>query len=113
MKYFFDFVKNNTVKRICIVLILLFLFVLVSAISYVDAISTDISNNVFRLHVIANSDSVEDQNLQYLVRDKLIEYHLEFFKAGISAVIKKWLYNGCVESPEEITNVIITEYMNK
>ena len=74
MKYFFDFVKNNTVKRICIVLILLFLFVLVSAISYVDAISTDISNNVFRLHVIANSDSVEDQNLKYLVRDKLIEY---------------------------------------
>lgn len=46
-------------------------------------------------------------------RDKLIEYHLEFFKAGISAIIKKWLYNGCVESPEEITNVIITEYMHK
>ena len=45
-------------------------------------------------------------------RDKLIEYHLEFFRAGISAIIKKWLYNGCVESPEEITNVIITEYMN-
>ena len=46
-------------------------------------------------------------------RDKLIEYHLEFFRAGISAIIKKWLYNGCVESPEEITNVIITEYINK
>ena len=29
---------------------------------------------MFRLHVIANSDRKEDQNLKYIVRDKLIEY---------------------------------------
>ena len=29
---------------------------------------------MFRLHVIANSDSTEDQNLKYTVRDNLISY---------------------------------------
>ena len=46
-------------------------------------------------------------------RDKLIEYHVEFFRAGITALIKKWLSNGCKESPEDITNVIVTEYIKK
>ena len=49
-------ISITNLKRIFIVLFLLFLFVLMSAISYVDAISTNISNSVFRLHVIANSD---------------------------------------------------------
>ena len=44
------------------------------AINYVDAVSSDISDSVFRLHVIANSDSVEDQNLKYIVRDDVLEY---------------------------------------
>lgn len=61
-------------KRFFIVLILFSFFVFISALSYVKAISTDISNNVFRLHVIANSDSSEDQELKYKVRDALLEY---------------------------------------
>ena len=36
--------------------------------------SYDISNSVFRLHVIANSNSNEDQNLKYKVRDALLTY---------------------------------------
>ena len=36
--------------------------------------SEDLQNSVFRLHVIANSDSEEDQNLKYIVRDNLLEY---------------------------------------
>lgn len=38
------------------------------------------------------------------------EYHIEFFKAGLNAVIKKWLKGGCKESPEEINDVLISEY---
>ena len=36
--------------------------------------SEEIRSDVLRLHVIANSDSVEDQNLKYKVRDALLEY---------------------------------------
>lgn len=45
--------------------------------------------------------------------NKHIDYHIEFFKNGLNAVIKKWLNNGCMESPEEINEVITSEYQNK
>lgn len=72
MKKFFKLI--NFVKRFFIVLILFAFFVFISAISYVDAVSTDIADSVFRLHVIANSDSDEDQELKYKVRDAILEY---------------------------------------
>lgn len=74
MKSILNFVGNSKVKRSFIIFILLCLFVLISAVSYVDAVSSDIANSVFRLHVIANSDSVEDQDLKYEVRDAILEY---------------------------------------
>lgn len=61
-------------KPIIILIFLLSLYIFISAYSYVYAISNNLSSNVFRLHVIANSDTVEDQNLKYKVRDKLLEY---------------------------------------
>ena len=53
---------------------LYYYYVCISAVSYTHAVTTDIADSVFRLHVIANSDSDEDQNLKYIVRDKVIEY---------------------------------------
>ena len=64
----------SLIKRFLIVIILFSFFVFISALSYVNAVSEDISNSVFRLHVIANSDSEEDQNLKYKVRDSVLEY---------------------------------------
>lgn len=74
MKILLSFMKNSKVKHTFIILILLCIFIFLSAISYANAVSTDIANSVFRLHVIANSDSEEDQNLKYKVRDAVIEY---------------------------------------
>ena len=45
--------------------------------------------------------------------NKYIDYHIEFFRAGLNAVIKKWLDGGCKESPEEINEIITSEYKNK
>ena len=42
-----------------------------------------------------------------------IDYHIEFFKAGLNAIIKKWLNSGCKESPEEIVNILKAEYTKK
>ena len=61
-------------KRLLVVFILFIIYILLSLFSYSNAVSSDIQNSVFRLHVIANSDSKEDQNLKYKVRDALIEY---------------------------------------
>ena len=74
MKTLLSIICNKKVKNSLILLFLLFLYISISAISYVNAVSKDIEESVFRLHVIANSDSYEDQNLKYKVRDNLIEY---------------------------------------
>ena len=65
---------KNSLKNGFILIFLLFLYVFICANSYVTAVSDDLSNAVFRLHVIANSDSDEDQNLKLKVRDNLLQY---------------------------------------
>jgi len=42
--------------------------------------------------------------------DRFIDYHMEFFKSGLTKVIKLWLQNGCKETPEEMFEVIKSEY---
>lgn len=45
--------------------------------------------------------------------DKYIEYHIEFFMAWFNAIIKRWLFNGCKETSEEMNEIITSEYKNK
>ena len=66
--------NKSIIYKILLLLSLLAIFVFFSAYSYVTAVSKNISDSVFRLHVIANSDSDEDQALKLKVRDKLLEY---------------------------------------
>ena len=74
MRKILKFINFGFIKRFLIVLILFSFFIFISAASYVNAVSEDIAQSVFRLHVIANSDSKEDQDLKYKVRDKVLEY---------------------------------------
>lgn len=77
MKKILNFIKNPKVKMVIILNFLLFTYTSICAISYAQNVSTDIADSVFRLHVIANSDSEEDQNLKYIVRDNLLSYMKE------------------------------------
>ena len=74
MKKILKFMQNPKVKSGILLSLLLTIYVLISATNYVQAVSSDISNGVFRLHVIANSDSQADQDLKYKVRDELLDY---------------------------------------
>lgn len=71
-------------KRFLILFVLFTIYILFSLVSYSNAVTADISNSVFRLHVIANSNSEEDQNLKYKVRDALIEY-MNSISKGVSS----------------------------
>ena len=70
------FLKN----KICLIVffVCLILFIFLSALSYTKAVCNNLSSNVFRLHVIANSDSKEDQELKLKVRDSIINYMNSF-----------------------------------
>lgn len=55
----------------------------------------------------------DNEAIKYFGTTDNIEYHIEFFKAGLNAIIKRWLYNGCIESPETLNNIINTEYKGR
>lgn len=115
---FMKFIQKykNTILMIITLLILFLAFIIISAYSYVSAVSYDISESVFRLHVIANSNSAEDQALKYKVRDSLLNYmnsitynisskneameiakeHIDDFKEIAENVIKENGYDYCV-----------------
>lgn len=80
MKNIINLFKKTKVKMVIILSFLLFIYTTICAFSYAQNMSTDIANSVFRLHVLANSDSEEDQNLKYKVRDNLLNYMNEICK---------------------------------
>jgi hypothetical protein len=44
---------------------------------------------------------------------KNLNYHIEFFRNGLNAIIKLWLAGGCKESPEEMAEVLKMEYRGR
>lgn len=76
--------KKN-IYTVLFILFLLIVYIIICANSYVSAVSSNISSSVFRLHVIANSDSPEDQNLKYVVRDNVIQYMNTLIDTNISS----------------------------
>ena len=61
-------------KKIIAILILLLIYIFCCAFSYTGAVCKNITDSIFRLHVIANSNSEEDQQLKYKVRDSVLDY---------------------------------------
>ena len=89
--------------------ILFSIYIFICAYSYVNAISNELSDNVFRLHVIANSDSIEDQNLKYIVRDNLLEYMNNLCKDCSSKEEAIKIANNHIENFKQIAENTIKE----
>lgn len=69
----------------------------------------------FKLESISMSP-VNQYNIDLAAKyynNEYIDYHIEFFRAGLNAIIKKWLNNNCRETPEEMVKIITSEYKNK
>lgn len=110
MKKILNNIKNSKIGIVLILSILLFLYTIVCAVSYVEAVSTDISSSVFRLHVIANSNSDEDQSLKYKVRDSLLNYMNNICKNCNS---KEEAINIVSEHQEEFKQVALETIRNE
>lgn len=68
------------IKSACVAFVLTVIY---SIIPF-QAQCTDISNEVFRLHILANSDSEKDQDLKMKVRDAVLEYTKSLFENASS-----------------------------
>ena len=64
------------VKSACIAFVLVVIYSLIPFQAQCD----NISNDVFRLHILANSDSDYDQNIKLKVRDKVLNYSEDLFR---------------------------------
>lgn len=65
--------------KLIFILFIIIIFIFISAKSYSKTMFENISNNFLRLHIIANSDSTDDQILKYKIRDAVIEYITPLF----------------------------------
>lgn len=61
-------------KHFLAILLLFIIFIVSTIISYSTQVFAGLSNNIFRLHILANSDTEEDQNLKLAVRDAVLAY---------------------------------------
>lgn len=68
----------------CIIVVFL-LSVSVAAVS--ERMCDDISGGIVRLHIVANSDDANDQEIKLLVRDAIIECQRKIFQDGIKKVL--------------------------
>ena len=59
--------------------------------------------------IIAYDATLAKQHFQ----NRFIEYHMEFFKSGLTRIIKIWLQNGCQETPEDMFEIIKSEYRGR
>lgn len=86
------------IKSACIAFVLTVIY---SVIPF-EAQCSEISQDVFRLHILANSDSKTDQSLKIKVRDKVLSFTENLFNSASS---KDEAENIVSDNLQEISNV--------
>lgn len=89
-------------KSLCVAFVLTVIF---SMLPF-ETECKEISNEVFRLHILANSDAESDQELKLKVRDKVLEYTESLFENSHS---KEETENAVSDNLQEICNVALKE----
>ncbi len=88
-------------KKILIFLVVtIFMFFLL--VGYSTSVNSNLSQNIVRLHVLANSDSNEDQSLKLKVRDAILEHSQNNFT-------KKEDVQSKLDEYKEIAEKVISE----
>lgn len=77
-------------------------FMLFLLVGYSTTVNSNLSENIVRLHVLANSDSVEDQKLKLQVRDAILKHSRANFtkKSDVKAKLDEY---------KEIAETVISE----
>ena len=107
--YFEKILKNRQVKLI-IISIIAGLCVTSMAQTYSQKVMADISSNVIRLHVVANSDEKYDQDLKLRVRDGIIDYLEPILKDEEDVEQSKKTINSNLKKIEEEAQKIVKKY---
>lgn len=93
------------VKSACIAFVLTLIYSLIPF----QAECADISDEVFRLHILANSDSEQDQSLKLKVRDRVLQYTKSLFE---NAKSKEEAESVISDNLQSISNVAYSEVLD-
>ena len=101
---------NMKIKKIDIALLIGFVIAIVAGnFSAFANNCDDIRSSVVRLHILANSDSEEDQQLKLMVRDRLLSSADEIFGNADSIEIAEANVDANLRKIEEISMEVIDE----
>ncbi len=109
------FIKSNTinqrvsniVKIFIATALLLVLTAWIVSNTYAEDVNAGLSQNLVRLHVIANSDSAADQALKLKVRDAIIEYMKKELADSKDIDETKTIINNNLKKIEEVSKEVI------
>lgn len=100
--------KPTKVLSVCITIAILIVFSLwMLSYTYAEDVNAGLSENLVRLHVIANSDSASDQALKLKVRDEIIEYMKEKLSDSRNIDQTKEIINQNLLNIENISKEVI------
>ena len=101
--------KITRIKKFDIALIIAMIFTLVfCGIKGFANELDDVSYKVVRLHILANSDSVEDQDLKLEVRDAILENASEIFEQSNSRNNSEQIIINNMDEIQNIAQEVVT-----
>jgi stage II sporulation protein R len=100
--------RSSTIVKITAVMAATVLVaMIILSISYSEDVNKGLADNLIRLHVIANSDSVEDQAIKNRVRDAILNYMKEQLRKSKDLEETNYIINKNISEIEELSNAEI------
>jgi len=103
-------VKSILFKTGLAILLVTVIMLTAVSLSFSNSVNKVLSDNLIRLHVIANSDSEEDQALKRDVRDAVIEFMQKRLKDVTDLEQAKTIINDDIDEIEKIAAGKVREY---
>ena len=95
--------KNKKTERI-LILSFIIMVILTSTIPYFISLN-EIRTSILRLHVLANSDTPEDQNIKMAVRDRILDFGGDIFLEASSKDSKDGAKTSICQSLDRIRKI--------
>lgn len=100
--------KTANIIKICIAgLMLLMLGAWIITYNYAEDVNAGLSQNLVRLHVVANSDSKADQALKLKVRDAIIDFMKDKLADSKNISETRAIINDNLEKIEQVSSKVI------
>ncbi len=96
-------------KRLELSIIFALIFAILISVSHFEAACEDMKSNVLRLHIIANSDTKEDQALKLSVRDAILEKCDYLFNANTDIEEAVTIAQNSLADFNSVANEVIRE----